>query len=92
MPKPQQDEQRTDQAARGSRQRDTLIGNHVLRTLGHPSGLQAVQVRHLWDDYYRVNVLVGGDAASVKVAHSYFLVTDSNGSIVTSTPEVTRQY
>jgi len=32
------------------------------------------------------------DAASVRVAHSYFLVADSNGNIVTSTPKITRHY
>jgi hypothetical protein len=38
-----------------------------------------------------VNILVGLDAASVKVAHSYFLVADSDGNILASTPKITRQ-
>jgi hypothetical protein len=69
------------------------IGNRVLDTLGQPGDLHKVQVRQLWDDHhYRVNVLVGADAASIKVAHSYFLVIDGNGAILASTPEITRKY
>jgi hypothetical protein len=39
-----------------------------------------------------VNILVDLDAASAKVAYSYFLVADSDGNIVASTPKITRQY
>jgi hypothetical protein len=73
-------------------QRKVAIGQHVMHTLGQPGNLYAVQVRDLWDDHYRVNVFVGVDAASAKVAHSYFLVADSNGNILASTPKITRQY
>ena len=50
-----------------------------------------VQVRLLWGNYYRVNVCLGPDAASVKVAQSYFLKVDGDGNIVESTPKITRQ-
>jgi hypothetical protein len=73
-------------------QRKVVIGQHVMHTLGQPGDLRAVQVRNLWDDHYRVNVFVGLDAASAKVAHSYFLVADSDGNILASTPNITRQY
>jgi hypothetical protein len=69
-----------------------LIGGRVLRLLGEPAGLHAVQVRGLWQGHYRVNVLVGPDAASAKIAHSYFLVADPEGAILASTPEITRRY
>jgi hypothetical protein len=69
-----------------------LIGKQVIHTLGEPRGLQQVQVRRLWDDYFRVNVLVGGDTVSAKVAHSYFLVADGDGKVVTSSPTITKQY
>ncbi len=72
--------------------RTAAIGSHVLRTLGEPDGLRWVHVRPLWADCYRVNVLVGADAASVRVAHSYFLVADHDGNVLTSTPEITRRY
>jgi hypothetical protein len=68
------------------------IGKHVIRTLGQPGALQFVQVRHLWEDRYRVNILVGADAACAKVVHSYFLVVDLNGNITESTPQIIRQY
>ncbi len=73
-------------------QRNVRIGQHVMRGLGQPGNLQLVQVRQLWEDRYRVNILVGVDAASVKVAHSFFLETDGDGNVVASTPRITRQY
>jgi len=51
-----------------------------------------VQVRHLWEDRYRVNVLVGPETVSGKVLHSYFLVADLEGNIIESAPKITRQY
>jgi hypothetical protein len=61
-------------------------------TLGAPGDLLQVQVRLLWADHYRVNVFVGLDAASARVANSFFLVADSDGNITASTPKITRQY
>jgi hypothetical protein len=69
-----------------------VIGNHVLRALGRPGDLQGVQVRPLWEDRYRVNVLVGRDPASARVVHSFFLVVDGAGNILAATPTVTRRY
>lgn len=88
----QQDQQRTGQEHEEHQQRQVVIRGDVLRTLGAPVGLYKVQVRRLWDDHYRVNILVGVDAVSAKVAHSYFLVADSDGKIITSTPLIERQY
>ena len=68
------------------------IGAVVLRELGQPAHFQSVQVRALWARHYRVNVLVGGNAASVTVAHSYFLEADGEGNVVTATPALTRRY
>ncbi len=79
-----------ERQARGKQQ--ALIGERVLHTLGQPVGLYQMQVRHLWGDHYRVNILIGAEAASVKIAHSYFLVADSAGHILTSTPKITKQY
>src|SRR5207249_10797464 len=42
----------------------TLIGERVLSQLGQPVDLHRVQVRRLWDGHYRVNILIGADAAS----------------------------
>jgi hypothetical protein len=71
---------------------DEVIGGQVLRALGRPSALHRVQVRQLWEGHYRVNVLVGADAASARVAHSYFLVAGEDGTILASTPKILRRY
>jgi len=81
-----------NQSGQARQERKNVIGKHVIHTLGLPGDLYGVQVRHLWEDHFRVNILVGLDAASVKVAHSYFLVADSDGNIVASTPKITRHY
>ncbi len=72
--------------------RNALIGQRVMNVLGEPGDLLRVHVRHLWDRCYRVNVYVGPDAASARVANSYFLEVDGDGNIVASTPSVLRQY
>jgi len=74
------------------RQLSAEIGKHVIRTLGQPADLYRVQVRQLWDNHFRVNVFIGADTNSFRLAHSYFLVADGDGNIVNSTPEITRQY
>ena len=71
---------------------NALIGEQVLHALGEPSDLLRVQVRPLWEDTYRVNVLVGVNAASARVAHSYFVVADGDANVLESTPEVRRLY
>jgi hypothetical protein len=92
MPTKQQDKQEKEQRKQETHLLNAVIGKQVMRTLGEPGELRSVQVRPLWEDHYRVNVLVGPDAASVKVAHSYFLVADGQGNVVTSTPRITKQY
>jgi hypothetical protein len=88
----QQDKQHNEQEKQDAQQRSALIGQHAINTLGRPGDLHTVQVRRLWDDRYRVNIFVGPDAASAKVAHSYFLVVDVDGNILASTPKITKQY
>jgi hypothetical protein len=88
----EQEKQHKAQEKQERQQLNAVIGKHVLHTLGQPGDLHRVQVRPLWDDHYRVNVLVGQDASSAKVAHSYFLVAGSDGSIIASTPKITKHY
>ena len=38
-------------------------------------------VRRLWPGNYRVNVLVGPDAATTTIAHSFFLSADDEGTV-----------
>jgi len=70
----------------------SVIAEQVMHTLGKPAGVQQrLQVRSLWGDFFRVNVLVGDDVVSLKIAASYFLRTDGEGKIVESSPEILRQ-
>src|SRR5262249_3633710 len=92
MPTEQQSKQPADQEKQERQQLDAVIGKHVLQALGQPGNLHRVQVRRLWNEPYRAKALVGGVAASAGVADSYFLVMDADGSIVASTPLITRQY
>jgi hypothetical protein len=92
MPATQQREDAKDLA---QHQRETLydlIGERLIHTLGAPDNLLKVQVRQLWDDHYRANVFVGADASSAKVAHSYFLVVDADGNVLSSTPQIAKLY
>jgi|SRR3954471_20952650 hypothetical protein len=72
--------------------RAVVIGTQVIRALGQPADRFRVHVRRLWEDHYRVNVLVGGDVTSTTIAHSYFLVADGEGTITAATPAITRRY
>jgi hypothetical protein len=69
----------------------SVIAEQILHALGTPGVQHRVQVRSLWEDFFRVNILVGEDAASLKVAQSYFLKTDGAGKILESTPAIVRQ-
>jgi hypothetical protein len=69
-----------------------VIAKQVIQQLGEPINLRRVEVRHLWGNRYRVNVFVGAETVSATLPNSYFLVVDGGGDIVTSTPQITRQY
>jgi hypothetical protein len=85
-----------ERAQESERQEDGLleavVRDSVLSALGRPAGPHRVQVTRVWADNYRVNVFVGPDAASYRVAHSYFLRADGNGKIVVSCPAIARAY
>ena len=91
MPTKQHDNRPADAEAGGHERRSAAIAGRVLHARGLAGALRRVEVRPLWDGHYRVNVLVGEDAASVRIAHSFFVVTDGDGAILASTPQITRQ-
>ena len=85
-------QQREREAELHARERlQALIAAAVLRALGRPDALRAVQVRWLWDDHYRVNVLTGEDGPAA-ITHSYFLTADGAGVILESSPAIVRTY
>lgn len=87
-----QTENDADGEKRVDLQLSTTIGEQVLHTLGKPVGFHRIQVRRLWGDRFRVNVFIGADAASVIIAHSFFLVADEAGKITAATPKITKRY
>lgn len=94
MPKTQPREQPKDKDME-QHKRETLIalvGEQVLHALGEPAGLQKVHVRWLWEDHYRVNILIGKDAVTSKIANSYFVQADGDGKIVEASPKITKPF
>lgn len=92
MPTIKQDGPPAESGKEGVQQLLAAVGRQVLTLLGSPDQLHRVQVRRLWDNYCRVNVFTGLDAASARVAHSYFLLADGDGNILESTPVIAKQY
>ena len=85
------DELRDDPNLAGPDQLNRLIGGRVLRALGGAAGKARVEVRPLWEGYYRVNVVVGESPGRVTIPHSYFLRADGAGNVLASTPALPRQ-
>ena len=71
---------------------DDRIREQVIHALGKPSDLRVVQVREVWNNHYRVNVIVGEHAGSVRVANSFLVAIDDEGDLVDTTPVITKQY
>jgi hypothetical protein len=91
-----QQDRKSDDADESRKQRErearkSRIVERILSALGHSNGCRTVQVKPLWAYNYRVNVLVGADAVSAKIAHSYFVETDLEGNIIESTPRISVQ-
>jgi hypothetical protein len=87
--------QSTQTDAVATRQREVMNGlvkQQVLHALGRPGDLLQVQVRPLWSENYRVNVFVGPSHASARIANSYFIVTDGDGTIRQTYPAIQRSY
>lgn len=76
----------------GETRPDRALQSSVLTALGRPPGLYQVAVRPLWESRFRVNVLVGPDFTSARIAHSFFVEADETGRIHSSTPRITRLY
>jgi hypothetical protein len=88
----EKDPQKNDLEKHKKETLEALIREQVMHILGKPINLLHVQVRSLWDNHFRVNVLIGPDVVSGKVANSYFLAADGDGHIVKSVPKIIKQY
>ena len=82
----------TDGTTDESKRREAMIRASVLKSLGRPDNLFRVSVMPLWGNYYRVNVMTGTDATSVRIPNSYFVVADDSGHIPQSAPRIQKEY
>lgn len=64
----------------------------VLGFLGRPPDFLRATARAVTADAFRVNVVAGADAASARIAHSYFITADADGTVTASTPAIRKQY
>ena len=90
LPMTQQRKQHDDMEQHKREVLNTLVGEQVVHSLGELNSLHKVQVCRLWKDHYRVNIFIGGDPLSARIASSYFVETDGNGNIVASRPRITK--
>jgi hypothetical protein len=88
----QEESQRAARRKQESGRLEGVVAAAVLRSLGRPPDFLRAGARQLWGNYYRVNIFAGPDAASARIAHSFFLEADADGKILTSSPPVARAY
>jgi hypothetical protein len=70
----------------------SALKEQIIAALGKPANLLKVVARPLWQRCFRVNVFVGENAATAKIANSYFVEADPAGNILESNPKITKQY
>lgn len=87
--KPNEDADREQSAAE---RRSAAILKSILATLGRPADFYRATIRRVNSDNFRVNVLTGPDAASARIAHSYFVTADDRGTITESSPAIVKSY
>lgn len=68
------------------------IGSQMIDALGVPDHFQRVEVRLLWDNRYRANILVGSRRLSVEIRHIFFVIINGEGIIQDSLPKMERLY
>jgi len=69
-----------------------LIKKQVMSSLGVPNELLQVQVRPVGTNRYRANIFVGNSITSARIANSFFLSTDGDGNILSSSPKIAKSY
>lgn len=82
----------TDDSAVRLEQVSAKIRKQITDVMGDPHDLRRVQVRLLWDNHYRANVLVGDSPTCVEIRHSFFVTIDGEGTILASIPAMERLY
>jgi hypothetical protein len=77
---------------RAAGQKLAAIVRCVMETLGRPDDFLRATVRSVSGNNYRINVVVGVDAASARIPHSFFVTADDDGTILSSVPAITKCY
>ena len=92
MPKTHQSQQHQNDERPVLEAVSPLIKEQVIAALGKPADLLKVVARPHWERHYRVNVFIGENAATARIANSYFVEVDGDDHLVKSTPKITKQY
>jgi hypothetical protein len=82
----------TDLIEQGAKKLANAICLNIMAALGRPSDFLRITVRQVTESGYRVNVVTGADAASARIAHSFFITADAAGKVATSEPAIVKQY
>jgi hypothetical protein len=72
-------DRRTEQKSQKVGLLEAVVRDNVLFDLGKPPGQHRVQVKCVYGASYRVNVFIGPDISSFKLAHSYILTVQRYG-------------
>ena len=70
----------------------SAVGKAVMAALGRPTDFLRVTARRVTADGHRVNVVAGGDPTTARIAHSFFVTTDTDGNLTGSAPPIVRSY
>jgi len=92
MPKTDQIQQHQNDERPVPEAGSSAIKEQIIAALGKPADLLKVVARPLWERCYRVNVFVGENAATAKIANSYFVKVDNDDRLIKSIPKITKQY
>lgn len=82
----------TDLVDQGAKRLANAICLNIMAALGRPSDFLRITARQITGKGYRVNVVTGCDAASARIAHSFFITADANGNVTSSDPVILKQY
>ena len=88
LPAAKQDEEDKQSPGRKA----AAIVRSVMETLGRPENFLRATARPVSDNNYRINVVVGEDAASARIPHSFFVTVNEDGTIRGSVPTIQKCY
>jgi len=81
-----------DKEKRSASRRLAAIAQSVMDTLGKPIDFLKATVRPVTGDNFRVNVVIGPNAGSARIAESFFVTADADGKVTNSIPAIQKCY